>query len=63
MWAGGFVLLALFLGFMAFVLRVGKRDFVDRAATAEGKERRLLLLILLAPFFALFILYTLLVGF
>ncbi|MET4106274.1 hypothetical protein [Hymenobacter sp. UYP22] len=62
LWFGGLVLLAVFLGFVAVLIRAGKRNFVARAGTPAGQERRLTLLWLLAPVMALFLLYALLVG-
>ncbi|TGE29592.1 hypothetical protein [Hymenobacter metallicola] len=61
-WMLGIGLALVFLGFLVAVLLVGKRDFVDRADTAEGKSGRLGLLIIGAPFLALLLLYLLLAG-
>jgi heme/copper-type cytochrome/quinol oxidase subunit 2 len=62
LWLVGITIVGGVLAILIGIVVVGKRDFVAKAATPEGKSRRFGLLLLVAPILAIIIFFLLLIG-
>jgi hypothetical protein len=63
LWLGGTLLVLAFFAIMAVIFFIGKETCVANAASEPAKSKRKAILVVVAPFLAIIVLWYLLFGF